>query len=204
MTAPPLPPPPCSAVLYVSSLCSLYRRAVKIHRPSVKRWKAGLRWQSFSISEVQGLAGLQKCSGLGGRIRRMGAFTGCLTRTWRWICQEMMEPGTEENRQKLAWSQDGHIWEAAEVWSIIPSSWPLKTLLYERAPWGPRSYRDKHDPNPFIYSFSSVRVGGRRGCCEPVYNTGSHIRRRFNVVSLHFVLQKHFISNLLWHNLTAW
>lgn len=94
-----------------------------------------------------------------------------------------METGSEENRQKPVWSQDGHIWEAAEVWSIIPSCRPLKMLLCERAPWAPRSHRDKHDPNPFIYSFSLVRVERRRGCCEPIHNTGSHIRRHLNVVS---------------------
>lgn len=59
--------------------------------------------------------------------------------------------------------EDSHMWEAADVWSIMPSSHPLYTLLCVRAPWPPQSHIDKHYPNLLIYSFSLVRVGRRRG-----------------------------------------
>lgn len=58
--------------------------------------------------------------------------------------------------------EDSHMWEAADVWSIMPSSHPLYTLLCVRAPWPPQSHTDKHYPNLLIYSFSLVRVGRRR------------------------------------------
>lgn len=63
-----------------------------------------------------------------------------------------METGTEENRQKPMWSEEDHIWEAAEVW-ILSSRCPLSTLLGERAPWAPRSFSTEYDPNTLIYSF---------------------------------------------------
>lgn len=69
-------------------------------------------------------------------------------------------------------AEDSHMWEAADVWSIMPSSRSLYTLLCMRAPWPPQSHIDKHYPNLLIYSFSLVRVGRRRGrsvcVCLPV------------------------------------
>lgn len=75
---------------------------------------------------------------------------------------EKQTSGIEVKRQmgQEPWpDKDSHMWEPADVWSIIPSSGPLYTLLCVRAPWAPQSHIDKHYPNPFIYSFSLVKVG---------------------------------------------
>lgn len=59
--------------------------------------------------------------------------------------------------------EDSHMWEAADVWSIILSSHPLYTPLSVRAPCfpqapSPNSPVDEHYLSLLIYSFSLVRV----------------------------------------------
>lgn len=190
--------------IYTNRVNSLCREGLKIHGPSVDRWKGGVGWGG-NHSPFQ----MWPCAKLGRRravIWEGGGLWGWKVTAWthiEWRRVDLLCAHDNEGESMTWWNtwlwgrcgntmiweaarhrsekqtlgievkrqmgqepgpdEDSHMWEAADVWSIIPSSGPLYTLLCVRAPWAPQSHIDKHYPNPFIYSFSLVRVGRRRG-----------------------------------------